>query len=215
MGSSPLARGPRHGPRTHDLFRGLIPARAGTTVTVSAAGSAAGAHPRSRGDHTKRYVSRSSSPGSSPLARGPPRRSPGAAALPGLIPARAGTTGSTCPGCRGSTAHPRSRGDHDRILCFVFLRRGSSPLARGPPVFLFGSGTLHGLIPARAGTTCRQCLHVRTKRAHPRSRGDHDSRGSALDVQVGSSPLARGPPRLQHHRSGGGGLIPARAGTTY
>ena len=48
-----------------------------------------------------------------------------------LIPARAGNTG-LMPAARASpTAHPRSRGEHSRIVTLHALATGSSPLARG------------------------------------------------------------------------------------
>ena len=57
--------------------------------------------------------------------------------------------------------------------------------------------------------------------AHPRSRGDHPQKrgmaGNALGsspLALGSSPLARGPQRFEIVEVYGGGLIPARAGTT-
>ena len=71
---------------------GLIPARAGTTHSVSQVYKMTWAHPRSRGDHKVLYQLPNGERGSSPLARGP-QFAGGHLGFPfGLIPARAGTT---------------------------------------------------------------------------------------------------------------------------
>ena len=54
-----------------------------------------------------------------------------------------------------------------------------------------------------------------SRRAHPRSRGDHSSETQNRLVGLGSSPLARGPHLSQWEDEHVFGLIPARAGTTY
>ena len=89
-------------------------------------------------------------------------------------------------------AHPRSRGEHQHKLPEENLSFGSSPLARGtqhqhplepPPV---------GLIPARAGNTRKSLATSTPRKAHPRSRGEHQSGGVLIAYHHGSSPLARG-----------------------
>ena len=91
-GSSPLARGPRI-PAACTLYAaGLIPARAGTTRSFGFMRSLRRAHPRSRGDHIETGYYFPSSPGSSPLARGPRGALLRLVVHVGLIPARAGTT---------------------------------------------------------------------------------------------------------------------------
>ena len=93
--------------------------------------------------------------GSSPLARGPLGLSGSAQLDAGLIPARAGTT--------GTAQYP------PRVV------KGSSPLARGPPCVLVKFDEHMGLIPARAGTTLGLTGSLVIAGAHPRSRGDHQS----------------------------------------
>ena len=130
-GSSPLARGRLRLGNSHDAPGGIIPARAGSTISSKRLRRASRDHPRSRGvDHNRDRIFFGAT-GSSPLARG--RRKPAEAEpqLAWIIPARAGSTAMTgCPtiACRD---HPRSRGvDEDDILLLGFLV-GSSPLARG------------------------------------------------------------------------------------
>ena len=112
LGSSPLARGPPTARRCSARPCGLIPARAGTTETKHSCWCRIWAHPRSRGDHPVGSALNSVTAGSSPLARGPHRRTVVERDHRGLIPARAGTT-SIFRARRGILrAHPRSRGDH-------------------------------------------------------------------------------------------------------
>ena len=213
-GSSPLARGPLRSVDDDDTPCGLIPARAGTTLCELSYHQLGGAHPRSRGDHPPILIEPERRGGSSPLARGPHHLSTQAPEPIRLIPARAGTTMWDMMTNSRARAHPRSRGDHitDKALCAVI--DGSSPLARGPlpvPSRLQG---LHGLIPARAGTTRGESPGDTLFRAHPRSRGDHQSPFTLDALLWGSSPLARGPRHCRFVREYRRGLIPARAGTT-
>ena len=152
-GSSPLARGPLRPIARDTRAVGLIPARAGTTYSRGGGRVAPGAHPRSRGDHFNRHSSLNNALGSSPLARGPPYGSSLTPGQPGLIPARAGTTGWRRTLFVITRAHPRSRGDHGDFKVSGVITQGSSPLARGPPAQFHGATARYGLIPARAGTT--------------------------------------------------------------
>ena len=72
MGSSPLARGLRARRSGQPSSRGIIPARAGFTATVRAAGLSRRDHPRSRGVYKARPPYAGRALGSSPLARGLP-----------------------------------------------------------------------------------------------------------------------------------------------
>ena len=173
MGSSPLARGPPAQFHGATARYGLIPARAGTTISASFSRRSARAHPRSRGDHRHSIPIERAFAGSSPLARGPLVTPVWNGIKAGLIPARAGTTADYRRGNRRSRAHPRSRGDHvENVIAPVFTW-GSSPLARGPRLDKLANQGEDGLIPARAGTTGGSIGNMCGARAHPRSRGDH------------------------------------------
>ena len=193
MGSSPLARGPRDGASWLKLRHGLIPARAGTTNTSGNRARRGGAHPRSRGDHTRIVTLHALATGSSPLARGPLNRLLHNIDEAGLIPARAGTTSVLNAAFKELGAHPRSRGDHPLKKSVNALMTGSSPLARGPLVANLVAPLLLGLIPARAGTTAESGGFSSFGGAHPRSRGDHITASARANSSGGSSPLARGP----------------------
>ena len=132
---------------------GLIPARAGNTVQWQLHCTGLGAHPRSRGEHDLYEPARTSAAGSSPLARGTHMTTSPVATSTGLIPARAGNTGTRRAVWPSSRAHPRSRGEHAGFGNHSPLDMGSSPLARGTPERSLTQQRLLGLIPARAGNT--------------------------------------------------------------
>ena len=132
----------------------------------------------------------------------------------GLIPARAGNTHHGKTQSRVTRAHPRSRGEHSLPAPIRMSRAGSSPLARGTPQVLEQRHRLVGLIPARAGNTCRDARRLANAGAHPRSRGEHRYCEQIARRVEGSSPLARGTLFFTGPVGGVTGLIPARAGNT-
>ena len=132
----------------------------------------------------------------------------------GLIPAHAGKTGFKAGDDRASGAHPRSRGENRRRWLAHEIAMGSSPLTRGKHAIMTRAYEGGGLIPAHAGKTSGSSACSRTRRAHPRSRGENRAFYSwALDAR-GSSPLTRGKPWAQIKAAVSVGLIPAHAGKT-
>ena len=213
-GSSPLARGLPERVRRRLYGAWIIPARAGFTPTTSWRSGAPWDHPRSRGVYSPSRRGRSSSDGSSPLARGLLVNPSKEEIERRIIPARAGfTTSPTCGG-RSCGDHPRSRGVYSRSRPSEDGRAGSSPLARG----LHGGGDRQeetlGIIPARAGFTRRQRAGVHGVGDHPRSRGVYDYWVYDQKMMEGSSPLARGLLSPSPRRGPRHGIIPARAGFT-
>ena len=213
-GSSPLARGlPAQKFWASCLYR-IIPARAGFTPRASRRRWLTRDHPRSRGVYPRLTVAVSARWGSSPLARGlrlhgDPEQGPLR-----IIPARAGFTTRTSRRRRTWTDHPRSRGVYLILPGLNMGVVGSSPLARGLRLTHDMRERAPRIIPARAGFTTAANPPVSPRTDHPRSRGVYILQFSALDFRGGSSPLARGlraPARLV---TGGGRIIPARAGFT-
>ena len=115
------------------------------------------------------------------------------------------------------------------------IRVGSSPHARGALATTPIVPHLPGIIPACAGSTTRYAACRRSRRDHPRMRGEHSSRRRPRTRPQGSSPHARGArygdctqgaqggdhprmrgehavrrPQMANHR----GIIPACAGST-
>ena len=232
-GSSPLARGLRTTITTMTAAERIIPARAGFTHPARRRGSRQRDHPRSRGVYGPAVCGRGSQSGSSPLARGLPRRAAGGHGGRGIIPARAGFTPSKRTCAPTGTDHPRSRGVYGPGEGDGGGAGGSSPLARGLPILsLFlgwpgssplarglqgggGGGEGHGgIIPARAGFTERARARRRRDPDHPRSRGVYWATAHPRAVRAGSSPLARGLQLGSARPHGAVGIIPARAGFT-
>ena len=170
-GSSPLARGLRH-PGQRLLPRGrIIPARAGFTGSWPSRSRRRPDHPRSRGVYANDDLDGEIRMGSSPLARGLPRRPAGPRRAARIIPARAGFT----PRGRGSPPaardHPRSRGVYTDPAQTRDVAWGSSPLARGLRFRSPRRGGATRIIPARAGFTGAVVLGGAVVEDHPRSRG--------------------------------------------
>ena len=131
-----------------------------------------------------------------------------------LIPARAGNTPSGSSAASAGSAHPRSRGEHERLTVRAGDAPGSSPLARGTPRESKPSTIRSRLIPARAGNTAASSAAGSASSAHPRSRGEHADCTGVSRLVFGSSPLARGTQPTITCIIAGFRLIPARAGNT-
>ena len=178
-GSSPLARGLRVSRRMRMGRAGIIPARAGFTLTDTARLSDVWDHPRSRGVYD----------GHSLLVN----------FGHGIIPARAGFTGFRSSFFTVLWDHPRSRGVYAPPLAGTPTAHGSSPLARGLREQDRAPDAEAGIIPARAGFTSQSGARADWTPDHPRSRGVYGRIDAARHRLPGSSPLARGlPHRLTH-----------------
>ena len=91
---------------------------------------------------------------------------------------------------------------------------GSSPLARGLRWSPGRSRVEDRIIPARAGFTVRPRPPAGRAPDHPRSRGVYEVIWRDTEAKSGSSPLARGLPRVKIDSHPVGRIIPARAGFT-
>ena len=131
-----------------------------------------------------------------------------------FIPARAGNTRGRARPSSGTPVHPRSRGEHSPSRIGDRISTGSSPLARGTRRHVRPRRVPHRFIPARAGNTAARRPCRRSPPVHPRSRGEHTSRGAPVTETVGSSPLARGTRFVPGPEPEVARFIPARAGNT-
>ena len=213
-GSSPLARGLPAGDAQDDGAAGIIPARAGFTTICTWLQDLFQDHPRSRGVYVRDQLRTEEARGSSPLARGLRRRRRNIIPRDGIIPARAGFTYEVCLLSVCCEDHPRSRGVYLLGQLGERISGGSSPLARGLPPASSSKLPHEGIIPARAGFTARAVTSNVTSMDHPRSRGVYSAFDPVDNPGDGSSPLARGLPTRSAAATGGGGIIPARAGFT-
>ena len=195
-GSSPLARGLPAGsypasfsvkdhPRSRGVYlhvedgrvgatmsgAGIIPARAGFTISVDLDGVCAEDHPRSRGVYGLAAAAAEQLGGSSPLARGLLFMVRISFLRGGIIPARAGFTHLSMYRQLAQKDHPRSRGVYNRMAESYYEDEGSSPLARGLRPTTSDPISPRGIIPARAGFTSVAFAHRGADEDHPRSRG--------------------------------------------
>ena len=177
---------------------GIIPARAGFTRSPALTSPVPRDHPRSRGVYPISLYQKCLLIGSSPLARGLPRRGRPGLCDRGIIPARAGFTSAALRSTSPRPDHPRSRGVYANDKGPSQSSEGSSPLARGLQSKRCASHFAGRIIPARAGFTVGSQAGTGRNGDHPRSRGVYWP--AALDAAgvIGSSPLARG--LLRHKR---------------
>ena len=192
----------------------IIPARAGFTRCDGGRERQPADHPRSRGVYSTTGDPARGEPGSSPLARGLPTGPGVEGAAARIIPARAGFTRSCVRRESHGRDHPRSRGVYPTPSPAGAAARGSSPLARG--LHEGGDARPVGarIIPARAGFTTTISGTCAPPMDHPRSRGVYRSRRVMVRAASGSSPLARGLPRIPGVQGDANRIIPARAGFT-
>ncbi len=94
------------------------------------------------------------------------------------------------------------------------IKWGSSPLSRGARVRDGVQEFAVGIIPAFAGSTGPGSMSATHARDHPRFRGEHPMLLMPPIRPSGSSPLSRGARWVWVGFPGGGGIIPAFAGST-
>ena len=214
VGSSPPVRGAQPKGIADIRGHGLIPARAGSTLTCRGLPWPRRAHPRPCGEHWEPVRGSGMRGGSSPPVRGALEALQANGEWVGLIPARAGSTlWIRCP-VRRHGAHPRPCGEHTVWISRVAALPGSSPPVRGARVVGVVAGVRLGLIPARAGSTILLLIPSTLVRAHPRPCGEHKIFGREKLASKGSSPPVRGAPSTIFRCDSYIGLIPARAGST-
>ena len=187
-----------------------------------------------RGEHVRSTAREVAGKGSSPHARGARWNLRPGGVVMGIIPACAGSTRSGYRAFRGVWDHPRMRGEHRDEGRGAEMTEGSSPHARGAPLWVRQNLTLVGIIPACAGST-RLCTKStifkgiipacagstrapgsagRTGWDHPRMRGEHDDESITRIGCWGSSPHARGALIQAVGKRKTVGIIPACAGST-
>ena len=131
----------------------FIPAYAGNTSTLSSQVKDITVHPRLRGEHVvwihwyAEYLR--------------------------FIPAYAGNTDPAAYKHTLAAVHPRLRGEHIYCVLNILYSRGSSPLTRGTPQFLWRRVAGCRFIPAYAGNTPEWRGMWPPSAVHPRLRGEH------------------------------------------
>ena len=135
QGSSPHARGPPCGPSPDPGSMRFIPACAGSTYSQDYDVAMDRVHPRMRGVHLVCSLRYRSARGSSPHARGPLEEHPETDEETRFIPACAGSTKASAVFNAVDKVHPRMRGVHSFRVSRTSMFLGSSPHARGPPIW--------------------------------------------------------------------------------
>ena len=152
-GSSPHTRGAPSGRPRRKSGRWIIPAYAGSTVSLASIRATARDHPRIRGEHPHVEIVVGREIGSSPHTRGAPPYPSGRRRTTRIIPAYAGSTPGRLHVGHGSGDHPRIRGEHFATRRPRMSMPGSSPHTRGAPWLMSSIGPVSGIIPAYAGST--------------------------------------------------------------
>ena len=132
----------------------------------------------------------------------------------GIIPAYAGSTLGFGAAFGVGEDHPRIRGEHGLCNLGPEADPGSSPHTRGAPGRPHGHVERSRIIPAYAGSTCISRRRGAPRWDHPRIRGEHGRRAVHSLGGLGSSPHTRGALNKVWVGDGGGGIIPAYAGST-
>ena len=168
-------RGTQPGDEVEVELRGIIPAYAGNTNSVSHTLGTSGDHPRVCGEHRPVSESAQTLLGSSPRMRGTPAAWPARSASKWIIPAYAGNTICRFRSNRDRRDHPRVCGEHSTTPVVTPKQQGSSPRMRGTHgEQVVGDGEF-GIIPAYAGNTTSQIRLTRSHGDHPRVCGEHFS----------------------------------------
>ena len=173
-----------------------------------------GDHPRVRGEHPRLGTEVFVLLGSSLRARGARAARRVVVGRVGIIPACAGSTGSSVTPPSHPWDHPRVCGEHWEHRAYRMMCTGSSPRARGARGSLPRMAGCEGIIPACAGSTRSSLSRRRWTRDHPRVRGEHTGLFTTLPREKGSSPRARGARDYVEEIDGPVGIIPACAGST-
>ena len=171
-GSSPHVRGARKDSPLRRCHSGIIPACAGSTLTLAVSRSRARDHPRMCGEHLPEPKFKTICAGSSPHVRGAQRQRVAVTADIGIIPACAGSTAGVKYHVSVVWDHPRMCGEHFPDALHGLVDRG--------------------IIPACAGSTREGGSTKTDSRDHPRMCGEHEVVSVDDAALLGSSPHVRG-----------------------
>ena len=173
IGSSPPARGTPGWTASCSARLRFIPARAGNTTATARPTPTSSVHPRPRGEHGAGLHVCRGNLGSSPPARGTHDGDHRVSRAQRFIPARAGNTQYFLGPETLPQVHPRPRGEHPTVYEPQMSVVGSSPPARGTPIFERFQVRVTRFIPARAGNTSMTGTSKPSPTVHPRPRGEH------------------------------------------
>ena len=151
-------RGTQPGDEVEVELRGIIPAYAGNTNSVSHTLGTSGDHPRVCGEHRPVSESAQTLLGSSPRMRGTPAAWPARSASKWIIPAYAGNTICRFRSNRDRRDHPRVCGEHSTTPVVTPKQQGSSPRMRGTHAISTFFASPEGSSPRMRGTHGEQVV---------------------------------------------------------
>ena len=172
----------------------IIPALAGNTAPLDPLSVVPMDHPRTRGEHPLFDYSQRLGQGSSPHSRGTQWLDGRRYRTYWIIPALAGNTSRQGASILDEQDHPRTRGEHTRMITLATVKTGSSPHSRGTLLPFAIIYSFFGIIPALAGNTYHCQAWTQGCWDHPRTRGEHLALHYHQARQRGSSPHSRGTP---------------------
>ena len=131
-----------------------------------------------------------------------------------FIPAHAGNTASSLPGCRPWTVHPCARREHVIARLVRSVGGGSSLRTQGTRAELRAMSDYQRFIPAHAGNTVNLGHSLGFSAVHPCARREHMQDPTADAKNGGSSLRTQGTPALTAAPPTVLRFIPAHAGNT-
>ena len=213
-GSSPRMRGARAERGGYRPAGGIIPADAGSTMSILMPLTPVQDHPRGCGEHVDRIVGQREFEGSSPRMRGAPDGAQLERWQDGIIPADAGSTPVAGRLDIEAGDHPCGCGEHTLLPFALATSGGSSPRMREALRERTDRVPIDGIIPADAGRTTPTIGIRRSNRDHPRGCGEHTGIPVHRPQHQGSSPRMRGARTKACSSEDRPGIIPADAGST-
>ena len=194
--------------------QGIIPARAGSSITINLSVISNRDHPRACGEQVDAWNRRTGDEGSSPRVRGAGLCGGSRSTDSEIIPARAGSRGLSCHRRLGRWDHPRACGEQQITKRSYGTKNGSSPRVRGAVAGLLDARRKVRIIPARAGSSGLGRPEWLVNVDHPRACGEQSKNFRLSSGRTGSSPRVRGAGDAARGACVSAGIIPARAGSS-
>ena len=171
---------------------GITPAYAGKSGWAGSPSPPARDHPRIRGEKSVGPFPGSAARGSPPHTRGKEALAQVGHARHGITPAYAGKSRCTTHTGFPPRDHPRIRGEKMDGLAEALRELGSPPHTRGKALQYIRQFIHTGISPAYAGKSWPRPCRFRSRRDHPRMRGEKPQLTAFLMFSGGSPPHARG-----------------------
>ena len=131
-----------------------------------------------------------------------------------ITPAYAGNTTSRLILSGVKKDHPRLRGEHDFQALLLLKLLGSPPPTRGTLIHHLTNKPAYRITPAYAGNTLLKLYNKKSRKDHPRLRGEHFEAIERITDDEGSPPPTRGTLNTTKTKLDPDGITPAYAGNT-